>query len=167
MLKDAASRLPLFKLLIRLSETSGVIWRVSRSIFRRLFLAKEQRRGALIGGAFFVPLTPRNIGSAASGNRDWVVTPLSPPLSISGYYFGEPQGSFTLTQAPLTRRHAVAMPKVSAAKGKRRIFPYFPLCAFLLTSQSVCCFHLISQFDTLFTFSSFLASVIHSFILLS
>jgi hypothetical protein len=56
MLKNAASRLPLSRLLIRLSDTSVVIWRITRSILRRLFLAKEQQRERLLA----VPLRAPN-----------------------------------------------------------------------------------------------------------
>jgi hypothetical protein len=47
-------------------------WAGPRSIFRLLFLAREQRRERLLAVPLCAP-GPRNISSATSGNRDWVV----------------------------------------------------------------------------------------------
>lgn len=55
-----------------------VICRATRC---RLFLAKEQRRERLLAVPLRAP-DPRNIGSAISGNRDWVSErPFLHPLS--------------------------------------------------------------------------------------
>jgi len=114
MLKNAASRLPLFKLLIRLSETFVVIWRATRSSSAACSWLR-QRRERLLAVPLHAP-DPRNIGSAISGNRDLgSERPFLHPFNIR-YYFGEPQGSFTLSRAPLTRGHAVAMQKVSTVR---------------------------------------------------